>query len=175
MTDAPAFPAPNGHLPATRINLFFVAAALQIGCGFGFIYDVMTEWEEGVIHVGLEAIAVATLWIGAALMISEAQRLKSRNTAVERQLHAASGAFQEVMEQRFADWGLTPSERDVAILSIKGLSNVDIAKARKTREGTIKAQNAAVYRKAGVSSRAELLSLFLDELVEGITIEGKTG
>lgn len=154
----------------TRINLFLVAAALQIGCGVGFLYDVATEWDEGIVHVALETLAVFALWSGAGLMIAEAHRLRSRNASVERQLEAATGAFQQVMEARFADWGLTPSERDVAILSIKGLSNSEIAKARGSREGTIKAQNAAVYRKAGVSSRAELLSLFLDELADGIEI-----
>ncbi len=154
----------------TRINFFLVAAALQIGCGVGFLFDVTNEWYAGVAHVSLETVAVAALWSGAALMIAEARRLTSRNTAVERQLDAATGAFQQVMEDRFAAWDLTPSERDVAILSIKGLSNSEIASARGSREGTIKAQNAAVYRKAGVSSRAELLSLFLDELVEGIDL-----
>lgn len=157
----------------TRISLFLVAAALQIGCGIAFLYDVAMEWIEGGVHVTLETLAVIALWSGAALMIAEARRLRSRNAAIERQLEAATGAFQQVMEDRFSAWGLTPSERDVAILSIKGLSNGEIARARGSREGTIKAQNAAVYRKSGVSSRAELLSLFLDELVEGIELPGQ--
>ena len=36
---------------------------------------------------------------------------------------------------------------------------------RNTREGTVKAQNAAVYRKAGVSGRPQLLSLFIEDLM----------
>jgi DNA-binding CsgD family transcriptional regulator len=69
------------------------------------------------------------------------------------------------MEESFARWGLTPSERDVALLSIKGLSVAEIAAMRSTQAGTVKAQCAAVYRKAGVNSRAELLSLFIDDLM----------
>jgi DNA-binding CsgD family transcriptional regulator len=152
----------------TRINLFLVAAAIQVGCGVGFIFDVINEWDEGLVHFDLELFTIFALWAGAWLMIAESYRLRRRNRVVEQQLDAATGSFQEVMEERFSDWGLTPSERDVAILSIKGVPNAEIAAMRQTREGTIKAQNAAVYRKAGVSGRAELLSLFLDELVEGI-------
>ena len=60
---------------------------------------------------------------------------------------------------------MTPAERDVALFSIKGFSTADIAGFREVSEGTIKAQTNAIYRKAGVSGRAQLLSLFIDELV----------
>ena len=74
-----------------------------------------------------------------------------------------------MLEDHFEKWALTPSERDVALLAIKGLSNSEIADMRQTREGTIKAQCNAIYRKAGVSGRAQLLSLFVEELMgEGL-------
>ncbi len=50
-------------------------------------------------------------------------------------------------------------------VSIKGLSTADIANLRNTSEGTVKAQTNAIYRKAGVSGRPQLLSLFIDELM----------
>ena len=71
----------------------------------------------------------------------------------------------DVLHERFADWGLTPAEKDVALFSIKGLSTADIANLRNTSEGTVKAQTNAIYRKAGVSGRPQLLSLFIDELM----------
>lgn len=52
------------------------------------------------------------------------------------------------MHERFADWGLTPAERDVALFAIKGLSLAGIASLRKTSGGTVKAQTNAIYRKA---------------------------
>jgi DNA-binding CsgD family transcriptional regulator len=73
----------------------------------------------------------------------------------------------EVLEERFAEWQLTPAERDVALFSIKGLSTAEIAQIRTTSEGTVKAQTNAIYRKAGVSGRPQLLSLFIDELMTG--------
>jgi len=85
--------------------------------------------------------------------------------AAEESLRLASGAFMEVLDERFAEWGLTPSERDVALFAIKGMSTGEIAALRSTSEGTVKAQTNAIYRKAGVSGRPQLLSLFIEELL----------
>ena len=49
----------------------------------------------------------------------------------------------------------------------KGLSTAEIAQLRRTSEGTVKAQTAAIYRKAGVTGRPQLLSLFIEDLMEG--------
>ena len=40
-----------------------------------------------------------------------------------------------------------------------------MASLRNVSEGTVKAQTAAIYRKAGVSGRPQFLSLFIDEFV----------
>ena len=72
----------------------------------------------------------------------------------------------ELLEDRFDEWGLTPAERDVALFTIKGLSVSDIAELRATSEGTVKAQSAGIYRKAGVNNRTQLVSLFIDDLLE---------
>ncbi len=60
--------------------------------------------------------------------------------------------------------GLTPAEADVALFAIKGLSTQEIATLRGVSEGTIKAQTNAIYRKADVSGRPQLLSQFLEDL-----------
>ncbi|MEO1788855.1 MAG: helix-turn-helix transcriptional regulator, partial [Pseudomonadota bacterium] len=90
----------------------------------------------------------------------------ARTARAEDALRLASGAFMDVLEERFAHWGLTPAERDVALFAIKGMSTAEIAGLRDTSEGTVKAQTNAIYRKAGVSGRPQLLSLFIDDLME---------
>jgi DNA-binding CsgD family transcriptional regulator len=71
------------------------------------------------------------------------------------------------MEMRFDEWALTRAERDVAVFAIKGLTVQEIARLRETSEGTVKAQTAAIYRKAGVSGRPQLLSLFIEDMMRG--------
>ncbi len=70
------------------------------------------------------------------------------------------------MHTRFADWGLTSAERDVALFAIKGMSTQEIASLRGTAGGTVKAQTNAIYRKAGVNGRSQLLSLFIEDLMD---------
>ena len=69
------------------------------------------------------------------------------------------------MLAHFDSWGLTPSERDVALFVIKGLPIAEIARLRGSAEGTVKSQLNAVYRKSGVSGRGALLGLLIDDLV----------
>ncbi len=55
----------------------------------------------------------------------------------------------------------------MALFSIKGMSLAEIAELRNTSDGTVKAQSNAIYRKAGVSGRPQLLSLFIEDLMAG--------
>ncbi|MCV2881309.1 helix-turn-helix transcriptional regulator [Actibacterium sp. XHP0104] len=70
------------------------------------------------------------------------------------------------LDVEFDRWNLSAAERDVALLSLKGLKISQIAEFRQTREGTVKAQLNAIFRKAGVSSRPELLAQCLDVILE---------
>ena len=89
----------------------------------------------------------------------------SRAQSAESALKLASSAFMEVVNTRFDEWDLTPAERDVALFALKGFNLAEIAAFRETSEGTIKAQTGSVYRKAGVTGRPQLLSLFVDDLI----------
>jgi len=156
--------------PELKKNLFLVAAALQVGCCLVFAADVAVEINEFTFHVWVELAGVIALAVGAFISIDQYRKLLHRNTKVERELDAASGAFQAVIEQHFKDWQLTAAERDVALLSIKGVPIAEIAVMRHTQPGTIKAQNAAIYRKSGVSSRAELVTVMIEEMILGLDL-----
>lgn len=120
------------------------------------------SWEmREYMEIGASIGLVLGLVVGGLLVI---RALKDRNSAEER-LRRASGAFADLLQEKFAEWGLTASERDVALFAIKGMSTADIAGLRSTSEGTVKAQTNAIYRKAGVSGRSQLLSLFIDDLM----------
>ncbi len=120
------------------------------------------SWEmREYMEIGASIGLVLGLVVGGLLVI---RALKERNSAEER-LRRASGAFADLLQEKFFEWGLTASEKDVALFAIKGMSTADIAGLRSTSEGTVKAQTNAIYRKAGVSGRSQLLSLFIDDLM----------
>jgi DNA-binding CsgD family transcriptional regulator len=115
----------------------------------------------------IELLAATGLILGIVMGIIALRRGQARVRQAEAQLRVASGAFMDLLEERFVDWALTPAERDVALFAIKGLSTADIAVLRQTSEGTVKAQTNAIYRKAGVTGRPQLLSLFIEDLMDG--------
>ncbi|MGL4235609.1 helix-turn-helix transcriptional regulator [Tabrizicola sp.] len=75
-------------------------------------------------------------------------------------------ALGKAIETQFKAWQLTPAEIDIAGLMLKGASLKEIALARDTSEATIRQQAQSIYRKSGLSGRAELSAYFLESLFD---------
>lgn len=112
-----------------------------------------------------EAVVTFAMFVSLIFTGNELRLLMSRHQKLTDQIDIASGAFATVLENRFNEWKLTSAERDIAILALKGFSIAEMAGLRDIKEGTVKAQCAALYRKADVSGRVQLLSVFLDDLL----------
>lgn len=139
--------------------MFFIG---DIGMSVLGIERQPIAWQaREMLEIGAAVALLIGLVLSGALLIQSQRRLGR----AEAQLQRASAAFMDLMEQNFKLWGLTPAERDVAFFVLKGFSTQEISGFRKTSEGTVKAQTNAIYRKAGVSGRGQLLSLFIDDLI----------
>jgi DNA-binding CsgD family transcriptional regulator len=78
-------------------------------------------------------------------------------TRVDReQMERAGVAFSSSRKESIAPAQLTRGELEVARLAARGLSNTAIAEARGARPRTVANQLASIYRKLGISSRAQL-------------------
>jgi DNA-binding CsgD family transcriptional regulator len=151
-----------------------MAAALQAGCGLLLLVDIGSEFSEfrgNRSHGALDFAILLALLLGSGLIAHEFRQLRAQNRQMRGRLRVASGAFLALLEEDFHRWSLTPAEREVALLAIKRFSVAEIATLRGAREGTVRAQCTAVYRKAGVSGRAQLLSHFIDDLMAGVALE----
>ena len=71
----------------------------------------------------------------------------------------------EAIDAQFGRWGLTPAEKEVALLLLKGLSMKEVAQMRGVGESTTRQQARAVYKKAWVSGRYDLSAFFLEDLL----------
>ncbi|MCL6285695.1 LuxR C-terminal-related transcriptional regulator [Ruegeria sp. 2012CJ41-6] len=154
----------------SQSSLLWLLLVVQGACATFFLADAVMDWTGhdalGFRHLHRFEMFLALALIGglaATIALIRAQGARARQ--MRRQIDVASGAFAEVITRQFDEWRLSAAERDVAMLSIKGLSVAEIAALRQTKEGTIKAQSAAVYKKAGVSGRLQLLSYFVEELL----------
>lgn len=81
------------------------------------------------------------------------------------QFKQARHQYFSAVEEQFALWGLTPSEKEVALLMLKGLSTQDIANVRNTKEKTVRQQASSLYSKAGLEGRYALSAWFFEDIL----------
>lgn len=125
-----------------------------------------------IAFIGLCLGAVAWVWRGwlsarselasfhRALRDREVERDRWRDEA--NRLLAGLGV---AIEAQFERWGLTPAEKEVALLLLKGLGHKEAAVVLDRSERTVRQHAIAVYRKSGLAGRAELAAFFLEDLL----------
>jgi len=143
--------------------------------------DLSTDVWSGArwMHWALElAIALAAgagalaLWLRARSARLAARALGHDLAAAQADAARWRGEAEEALrglgaaiDRQFDHWELSPAEREIALLLLKGLSLKDIAGARQTSERTVRQQALGIYRKSGLAGRAELSAFFLEDLL----------
>lgn len=162
--------------------LLFALIAAAIGA------DLIGDWGEGAgaSHLGLEAavmgVAVIGLGLGAKRLLAlrrtaqqlrgEADELRGALAKTREEAAHWRGEAAELLEglgaaidRQFDRWQLSPAEREVGLLLLKGLSHQEAAEVRGTSERTVRQQARALYKKSGLSGRADLAAYFLEDLL----------
>lgn len=140
---------------------------VQVVAAFFFISDAIADLSVSLIdsHTVIESLISVGLAFGAIFGIMELLRMDAQLQSHEKALAAAAGALGDVIEAQFTDWRLTPAERDVGFLALKGFDNAEIASLRGAATGTVRAQMTSIYGKAGVSGRAQFAAFFVEDLL----------
>ena len=150
------------------LKALFIA---QMLCVLFFVFDAVREFlnlphEIGGFDVEILEFMIVFVMVLSMLITGRQLRISREKTSnLQDKLRAASGEFNAMLMQSFEEWELTNSEKDVALLAIKGFGIQEISAMRETKEGTVKAQLNAIYRKANVSGRPQLISYFVEELM----------
>lgn len=115
---------------------------------------------------------------------AEAELLRERTESLEVRLEKSSADAEhwrretrellkglgEAIDQQFTRWDLTPAQREVALLLLKGLSHGEIAELRGVSEATTRQQARSVYKKGDLQGRHELSAFFLEDLLLPSTV-----
>ncbi len=151
-------------------------------------FDLVSDAGEGASarHTLVEATLLLVGLLGLAAMLRQfvglartARGLERRAEDLDRRLQATAAeaarwrdeargllrGLGAAIDEQFSRWGLTPAEKEVGLLLLKGLSHKEIARVRGITEATARQQARAVYRKAGLSGRHELAAFFLEDLL----------
>lgn len=116
--------------------------------------------------------AVLWLWKGwrrtqRELASTERHRRETREDR-DRWRQRASVFLQglgEAIDAEFDRWALSPKEREIALLLLKGYGLKEIADLHARSERTVRQQAGQIYKKAGLAGRAELSAYFLEDLL----------
>jgi DNA-binding CsgD family transcriptional regulator len=160
-----------------RLVIAFVLAAIATMVGI----DLFTDSKEGVVvwHVFVEGSIAAIALAGVFYVFRDSVELKHR---LEKEINEFSDFRREaelwkVESRKYLDglsiaislqltkWKLTPAEKEVAFLLLKGMSLKEIGDIRKTAEKTARVQSIAIYSKSGLAGRSELSAFFLEDLL----------
>lgn len=164
---------------ARRLQLLLAIALASIVTGgtIDLIMDQPSDWLS--FHVLFETLMIVgallmatTLWLGWWRAERSLRDIRARLAARQAERDAWKESAQRALEglasaidAQFSAWGLTPAEREVALLLLKGYSHKHVAQETGRSERTARQHAAAVYHKAGLASRAELAAFFLDDLL----------
>jgi DNA-binding CsgD family transcriptional regulator len=167
--------------PGTGLVATAVPTAIFLLICVFMAVDVLSDLAEGASpqHLIAEIVIAVLSLAGLVAMWRLLRGAIQRSRDLERALdHTRADVLrwrdeaQELLrglgvaiDRQFERWGLSPAEREVGVLLLKGLSLKEIAGARRTSERTVRQQALAVYRKAGLAGRAELAAFFLEDLL----------
>ena len=160
-----------------RWLLTALLGAIAAGGAIDLVLDRPTSpWSFHVLlEIALLALtlgAVAYLWLGwrSAGRTLARTRAELRARSAERDAWRSRGekflrGLGEEIERQLCEWDLTPVERETALLLLKGYGHKEIAELQGKSERTVRQHAVAVYRKSGLSGRAELSAFFLEDLL----------
>jgi len=130
-------------------------------------------------HAAVEVMFVA-LCLGAVVWLWTGWRRTQLELASTERHHQATGEDRDRWRQRasvflqglgeaidaeFDRWALSPKEREIALLLLKGYGLKEIADLHARSERTVRQQAGQIYKKAGLGGRAELSAYFLEDLL----------
>lgn len=147
----------------------------------GGMVDLYLDAPESflTLHVVLEvALVVVSLGLGTYLLrgwyatarsledvrAELAERRAERDEWRQRARKLLEGLGREI-DRQFEEWGLTPAEKEVALLLVKGYSHKKIAAMTDRSERTARQHASSVYSKAELSGRHQLTAFFLEDLM----------
>lgn len=156
-----------------RYNIYIPVVVLIIASLF-FIYDIAADLLNGsdsYFHILVEFAVFTGTSIALYLEIRRVMQLHSTVVVEKDKVARLSGDLFNAINRSFEQWNLTATEKEIALLLIRGLSMQEIGVLRGVKEKTIRQQATQIYAKSGYSNRHEFSSHFIEDLISNIPDE----
>ncbi len=134
----------------------------------GLNFCITLELIMGLMSLSAFAILIFTSWKQKRAIQELDSNLSETKEALNNAQHQTKklmGEFSKIIQVQFAEWNFTQTEKEVALLLLKGLSLDEIATVRETKEKTVRQQASNLYKKAKIAGRHELVAYFFEDLL----------
>ena len=162
-----------------RMRVVLVAALTLIVAGgvADLIIDSPTHWISAhtifeTSMIGMVAVIATALWLAwwrseqsAASLRESLEANRAERDAWRVSAQTALEGLGRAIDSQFDAWRLTPAEREVALMLLKGYGHKQIAGLTGRSERTVRQHAGVVYDKARLGGRAELSAYFLHDLM----------
>ncbi len=159
----------------TFLSMILLSIAVMV------VFDILSDAQEGagLSHIAVEVVVAAIALIGYGLVMRKSIKTSARLQRTTRDLAQAQQetrywqqnsktfiqGLSNAIDEQFTVWKFSPSEKEVALLMLKGLSSREISEIRGVTDKTIRTQATAIYEKSNLAGRAELSAYFLEDLL----------
>lgn len=146
------------------------------------VFSELNDPEATLLELALDAIEIVLMVTGVCGvgLLLDRMRMESRertalagNLALARsegegwrtRVQGQLAGISAEIDRQFDDWSLTPAEKDISRLMLKGLSHKEIASLRNTGEATVRQQARSIYQKSSLPGKAAFSAFFLEDLL----------
>jgi len=162
-----------------RRNLLFVFVFMLT-----MLASAWDAWDDlahhgASVHLTLNVLLTMASFVGlltvwqqlqrqsAELALAKASLTLAQDSLGKKETQTAKlmGELSTIIHHQFDVWKLSESEKEVALLLLKGLSLEEIAAIRGRAEKTVRQQASAIYSKAGIAGRHALSAYFFEDLL----------
>lgn len=125
---------------------------------YDIVYDLLYEDALGSLHFTLEVFAFVAVSMALVAGVRYLVKVRVRLYGEEQRNYLLAQNLVEILDLQMSEWKMTPSEKDIAWLIIKGYRFSEIAELRGVKESTTRLQATSLYAKADVKSRSEFVA-----------------
>lgn len=160
-----------------RLLLAGTLLVMVVGGAVDLWLDAPTDWRSGHVLFELAMLTFAMVtaaflwrgWVRAERSVHDvqdalAERQEERD-AWQASAQPALDGLRRAIDERFDAWGLTATEREIALLLLKGRRHKEIAFDTARSERTVRQHAVSIYHKSRLAGRAELSAFFLEDMM----------
>ncbi len=176
----------DSRLPALPGVIALLLAVIALLGAWDLLTDPVQSLQgiHGLVDVSLVLVSGTAAgllgrgWLAAERSLRSVQAsLLTHQAEREAWRERAQGALRglgEAIDRQFDSWSLTPAEKEVALLLLKGFSHKVVAGFSQRSERTVRQHAVSVYRKSGLGGRAELAAFFFEDMLPPMRSDAPT-